>query len=271
MEFLKALSSHIFLQNAIFGGLLATIACGIAGTFVVIKRIGYIAGGIAHAIMGGVGIAYYLGVNPLIGGAVSSLFFSIILGFIRIKGSEHEDTVIGALWALGMATGIIFIHLTPGYNVDLMSFLFGNILMISSNDIKLLLVLNVVVFSIVFLFYRHFISICFDEEYAKLKKIPVTIIYIILLSVISLTIVALMQVVGLILVIALLTLPSAISAMFSKSPIVIMSLASILGSFFVVSGIYFSYTTNLPAGSAIIVFASMVYLFALSGKKLVKR
>ena len=120
------------MQNALMGGILASLACGIIGSYVVVKRIGYLAGGIAHAVLGGMGIAYYLGRSPIEGALVAAIVFAFILGWVSLRMQQQEDTIIGALWAGGMAVGILFISKTPGYNVDLMSFLFGNILMIAS-------------------------------------------------------------------------------------------------------------------------------------------
>ena len=134
-SFLEAVSTQPFMQNALMGGILASVACGAIGSYVVVKRIGYLAGGIAHAVLGGMGIAYYLGRSPIEGALVSALVFAFILGWVSLRMQQQEDTIIGALWAGGMAVGILFISQTPGYNVDLMSFLFGNILMIASEDL----------------------------------------------------------------------------------------------------------------------------------------
>ena len=133
--FLEAVTTQPFMQNALMGGVLASVACGAIGSYVVVKRIGYLAGGIAHAVLGGMGIAYYLGRSPIEGALVSALIFAFILGWVSLRMHQQEDTIIGALWAGGMAVGILFISQTPGYNVDLMSFLFGNILMIAPEDL----------------------------------------------------------------------------------------------------------------------------------------
>jgi len=199
------------------------------------------------------------------------IFSSIILGYIKQNYNQHEDTVIGALWAMGMSIGIIFIHMTPGYGVDLMTYLFGNILMVSDSDLINLIILDGVIFVIVFLFYRQFIAICFDEEYSKLRGIPVTLIYILLLSIISLTIVVLMQIVGLILLIALLTLPAAISAIYLKNPLKIIVTASFLGLLFTVSGLFISYQTNSPAAAMIIVITGLFYFISLAAKVFLKK
>ncbi len=271
IETVSSFFGEIFLRNAVAASLLASFVCGISGTFVTMKRIGFISGGIAHAILGGVGFALYLGIAPLAGAVLSALIFSVLLGLIKEKGSQNEDTIVGALWAMGMSVGIVFMHMTPGYGVDLMSYLFGNILMVSRQDLQFLFAIDIVVLVTVFIFFRQFVAVCFDEEYALLRGVRSGIIYTLLLSVIALTIVSLMQVVGLILVIALLTLPGAVSAMVVREPLPMMVFSVVLGAFFTLSGLVISYGTNLPAGSVIILFSSFCYLGALCVKGIFER
>jgi zinc transport system permease protein len=272
MEFLIALSEHLFLQYAIAAGVLASISCGITGTFVVVKRIGFISGGIAHTALGGLGVAFYFGINPMIGALLSAILAAVIIGFVTIKVEEQADTVIGALWAVGMATGLIFMSATPGYNVNLVSYLFGNILMVSRTDLYMLLTLNIVIIIIVFIFYRQFVLISFDEVYSKLRGLKVNLVYILLLCIIALTVVLLIQVVGLILVIALLTLPAAISRIYFNKMSRIMISAIFLGLLFTISGLVFSYYgRNLPAGATIIIVAGTVYLISAGIKSFAKK
>ncbi len=272
MEFFKALSEHLFLQYALTAGILASISCGITGTFVVVKRIGFISGGIAHTALGGLGVAFYFGINPLIGALLSAILAAVIIGFVTIKVDEHADTVIGALWAVGMAIGLLFLSATPGYNANLITYLFGNILMVSRTDLNMLLVLNIVIFIIVFLFYRQFVLISFDEVYSKLRGIRVNLVYILLLCMIALTVVLLIQVVGLILVIALLTLPAAIARIYFNKMSKIMVSAILLGLFFTISGLVLSYYgRNFPAGATIITVAGTVYLISVSIKNFSKK
>jgi zinc transport system permease protein len=251
------------MQNALAGGLLASVACGAIGSYVVVKRIGYLAGGIAHAVLGGMGIAYYLGRPPIEGALVSALVFAFILGWVSLRMQQQEDTIIGALWAGGMATGILFISQTPGYNVDLMSFLFGNILMIASQDLYWIAGLDVLILLIVFLFYKQFIAVSFDEEFARLRGIPVERFYLLFLSLVALTVVILIQIVGLILVIALLTLPAAIAGQYVRSLSLMMFLATLLGMLFTTSGLALSYQPDLPPGPTIILLAGAFYLVSL--------
>jgi len=276
MEFFNAMTEYSFLQFALLAGILASIASGISGTFVVMKRISFISGGIAHSVLGGVGIAYYLGWPPLIGAFSFAILSAILIGIIKMNVHEHEDTIIAALWAIGMAVGVIFMYLSPGYNVELLTFLFGNILLVSKQDLYILLGLDIFLIVAVFTLYRQFISICFDEQQSRLRGLKVNLLYISLLILIGLTIVVLMQVVGLILVIALLTLPAAISAMFTRSTLAMMSLAVILGILFSFGGLFISYQPNLPVGATIIIISGISYIAAiwlksvLTGKKRAK-
>lgn len=267
-NFINALLSHSFLQNAFLAGALASIVCGISGTFVVVKRISSMSGGLAHAILGGVGIATYFQFSPLLGAFIFAFLASIILGVIKLRGNQHEDTIISALWAVGMALGILFIFLTPGYETQLQTYLFGNILMIESKSLYYLFFLNCAILILVFVFYRQFILICFDQEYARLRGLKVEFLYILLLCMIAFTIVVLIYVVGLILVIALLTLPASIATLFSHriSKIILSSIA--IGFLFILGGLFTSYQANLPSGATIILIAGSFYLIALLFKKL---
>lgn len=262
-SFFDAISSHAFMQNAIIGGVLASVACGVVGSYVVVKRIGYLAGGIAHSVLGGMGIAYYLGRPPIEGALIAAMVFAIILGWVSLRMQEQEDTVIGALWAGGMAIGILFISQTPGYNVDLMSFLFGNILMISSDDLFWIAGLDILILLIVLLFYKQFLAISFDEEFARLRGIPVEQFYLIFLSLVALTVVILIKVVGLILVIALLTLPAAVSSHYVRSLNLMMLLSTVMSIFFTTGGLALSYEPDLPPGPIIILVAGTFYLLSM--------
>lgn len=270
-SFIDAVSTQAFMQNAIIGGILASVACGVVGSYVVVKRIGYLAGGIAHSVLGGMGIAYYLGRPPIEGALVAALVFAFILGWVSLKMQQQEDTVIGALWAGGMAVGILFISQTPGYSVDLMSFLFGNILMISSDDLLWIAGLDILILLIVFLFYKQFLALSFDEEFARLRGIPVERFYLLFLSLVALTVVILIQIVGLILVIALLTLPAAVSGQYVRSLNVMMLLATVLGVFFTTGGLALSYQPDLPPGPTIILVAGAFYLVSLVINRFRKR
>lgn len=259
------------MQNAIIIGLLASIACGVMGSYVVVRRIVFISGGISHTVLGGMGIAYYYGYNPINGAVVSAIVAALIIGFVSVRYHEYEDTLIGALWAIGMAVGVLFIYKTPGYNVDLMSYLFGNILMVEKESVRLLVYLDCLIILAVLLFYKRFLAVCFDEEYSQLQGVGVVSTYLLLLCLIALTVVILIQVVGIILVIALLTLPAATARYFARNLVQMMILASVLGALFTTSGLIVSYQPNLPAGATIIVIAGLAYLLATLLKGLAVR
>ncbi len=262
-DFFSVFVSYQFIQNAVLAGILSGIACGITGTFVVIKKITYLAGGVAHAVMGGIGIAYYLGVNPLAGALVFAMLSAILIGLVKLRFRQNEDTMIGALWASGMAIGVLFIYLTPGYNADLLSFLFGNILMVSKQNLAILAVLDIIILIVVAVFFRQLIYVSFDEEYSAIRGISVDFIYLLLLSMIALTVVVLIQAVGLILIIALLTLPAAIAGLFAGTPGRMMVYAVLLNIGFNMAGLLVSFYLNIPSGASIILVAAFGYMSAL--------
>jgi len=252
--------SQDFMQKALLAGFLASLACGIIGTYVVVKKITFISGGIAHGVLGGIGIAYYFKFNPLIGAIVAALISAVIIGLVSIRRYQNEDTIIGALWAIGMAVGILFISMTPGYNTDLLSYLFGNILMVTSGDLWIISILDLFILALVIGFYKHFLAVCFDEEFARIRGIKVEFTYLLLLCLVACTVVILIQVVGLILVIALLTLPAAITGHFVQRLWKIMIGASILGIIFTASGLIVSYKLDIPSGATIILISGVTYI-----------
>jgi zinc transport system permease protein len=266
-EFIQVLISESFMQYALLAGILASIACGIVGTYVVVKKIGYITGGIAHSVLGGMGIAYFFGFNPIHGAIATAIFAAVIIGLVSLKAKQHEDTIISVIWSIGMAVGIIFISRSPGYNIDLMSYLFGNILMVSKQNLLLIAILDLVIIVIILMLHKRLQAICFDEEYATIQGINVGFTYILLLVLIALTVVILIQVVGLILVIALITLPAAIAGQFAKSMVKMMIIAVLLGLIITTTGLAVSYQPNLPAGATIILTAGLFYLISIGIKK----
>ena len=269
--FLQAVATEPFLQHAVLAGALASIGCGITGTYVVVKRLGYLAGGIAHSVLGGMGAAYYLGSPPMIGALLSALLAALAIGWISLRFQQYEDTLIGAMWAIGMAVGVLFISQTPGYNVDLMSYLFGNILMVRSQDLYLMAAVDLVIACCVVLFYRQFLAVSFDEEFARLRGIKVDFWYLLLLSLVALTVVLLIQVVGLILVIALLTLPAAIAGQYTGTLGRMMLVAIGLGALFTSGGLALSYAPDLPSGATIILLSGVAYILSTVGTVLFRR
>jgi len=262
MTFFQALMNHAFLQNAVLAGLLASLACGIVGTYVVVRRMSFISGGIAHAVLGGMGVAYFAGGRPMLGAIIAALLFALAVGWISLQAKQQEDTLIGALWAVGMAVGILFIYKTPGYAVDLLSYLFGNILMVSRADIVIVIALDLVILATVLLFYKGFMAVCFDEEFARVQGIHVKTLYIGLLCLIALTIVILVQIVGIVLVIALLTLPAAIAGQWAQGLRQMMGAACFCGLLFVLGGLMVAYPFDLPAGAAIVLCAGLGFILS---------
>ena len=259
ISFLNEILSYEFMRNALLAGVIVSAACGIIGTLVVINRIVFISGGIAHAAYGGVGIAYFLGLNPVWGAVAFSLASSLAMGYVHRKEKARADTIIGVMWALGMALGIIFVSLSPGYKADLMSYLFGSILAVSAADLRLMLVIVLAVLIFVLVFYRLLLAISFDETFSTVRNVPVGFVYMAMIVLIGLTVVISMRVVGLILVIALLTIPPAIANLFVQEMRGIMFLSSALSLVFTISGLLISYTLNLPSGAVIILVARLAY------------
>jgi len=259
-----------FMRNALMAGLLASIACGIMGAYVVVKRIVFISGGISHCAYGGIGLGYFLGINPIVGAIFFSLAAALGIGMISKRTNQREDTIIGVMWAIGMAMGIVFIGLTPGYAPDLASYLFGSILTVPSNDIMIMIVLDIIIISIVNLLYKEFLALCFDEEFVTVIGIPVKSLYLILLCLIALTVVILIRVVGIILVIALLTIPAAISGLFTNSLKKMMFMSILLGTIFTTSGLWISYAFDIASGATIILVSGSCFLISVCYKNLVK-
>lgn len=252
--------SYEFMRNALIAAILVGIACGIVGTYVLVKRIVFISGGISHAAFGGVGLGYLLGINPITAAIPFSIIAALAIGIISKRTKLSEDTAIGIIWATGMALGILFISLTSGYVPDLMSYLFGNILAVSQQDLIIMLILDFVIAGMVFLLYNEFLSLTFDEEFSEIVGIPTTPLYLLLLCLVALSVVVLMRVVGVILVIALLTIPSAIARKFSKDIKKLIFLSALTGIILTIFGLYLSYLLNLPSGATIVLVLSVVFL-----------
>lgn len=268
--FLEAVAQHAFMRNAILTGLLASVACGVMGTYVVVRRITYIAGGIAHCVLAGIGAALYLqrvhgmtAVHPLHGALVAAILAAVIIGVVSLRARQRVDTVIGAVWAVGMATGVLFLSRTPGYGGDLMSYLFGNILMVSTSDLWLIGGLDVLIIVSVLVFYNQFLAISFDEEFASVRGMNVGFYHLFLLILTALTVVLLVTVVGIVMVIALLTIPAAIAGQFSHRLSRMMLLATLFSILLTTGGLALSFSPDLPAGATIIVLSGAAYLVVI--------
>lgn len=277
-EFIDAVLEYRFLQIALLTGVLVSVACGVIGSYVVTRRITYIAGSIAHCVLGGIGAARYLQIvhgweilDPLYGALVAALLAAAVIGLVSLRGKEREDTVIGALWAIGMAVGILFIYSTAGYNEDLMSYLFGNILMVSADNLRLIAILDAVVVGVGIFFYKPLLAVCFDEEFARLRGLHVERYFLLLLCLTALAVVLLVTAVGVILVIALLTLPPAIAGHFSKSLWRMMAISAVLSVVFTTAGLAVSYAPELPSGAMIVAIAGAFYLLTILGSSVFRR
>lgn len=269
--FFSALMQHGFLQMAVAAALLASIGCGVMGTYVVVKRIAFLAGGIAHSVLGGMGAALYFGFEPLHGALPAAVGAALLIGWVRLHWRAQEDTLISALWAIGMAIGVLFIAKAPGYQADLMSYLFGNILLVPQESLWFMLALDALLLMIVALYQRQFLAVVFDEEFARLRGLPVGFFYLLLLALVAVTVVLLIQVVGLILVLALLTLPAATAGHYVHSLGRMMLIATVLGALLSFAGLALSYGPDLPAGPTIILLAGGVFVLSAVVSRILDR
>ncbi len=277
-EFFEAVRNHGFIRDALAAGLLASVACGVVGTYVVTRRITLIAGSLAHSVLAGMGAAFYFRVvngwewlHPLHGAIAAALIAALLISAVRMWGREREDTIISAMWAIGMAIGVMFIFQTPGYKSDLMTYLFGNIVMADREAIRLLVGLDVLVVVVALMFYNQLLAVCFDEEFARLRGLNVAFYHTLLLCLTALTIVTLIYVVGIVMVIALLTLPVAIASRFSRRLWEMMVISAILSAIFTTAGLAISYGPDLPAGATTVLLAGAVYVLVMLGDRPIRR
>jgi len=260
-----------FMQNALIAGLLAAVACGVVGTYVVTKRVVFISGGIAHTSFGGIGLGYLAGFSPVFGAMIFAMASALGIGVITQKTKLGEDATIGILWAMGMALGTIFIGLAPGYAPDLFSYLFGNILTVKFTDIILMIILDAVIVIAVLALFKEFFSISFDEEFSTIVGIPVKVLHLLLLCLIAITIAVLIRVVGIILVIALLTIPATLARQFTYDLKKMMALATLFGIVFTYAGLWLSYVLDVASGATIILLSGTVLFVYLGISKLQAR
>jgi zinc transport system permease protein len=252
-----------FMRNALAAGILVSVVCGVIGTLVVVNRIVFLAGGIAHAAYGGIGLAFFMGWPYAAGTTGFSLLAAGAMAAVTLKAKHRADAMVGVIWAVGMASGVILLDLTPGYHVDLMSYLFGSILAVPAADLWQMGGIGAVVLLVVSWYYNDFLAMSYDDEFARLRKVPVTFLYCLLLGMIALTVVMIIRVVGLILVIALLTIPPFIAEKFTASLRAMMVLSSALSCAFTLSGLWLSYLWNLTSGATIIMVAAAGFFAAL--------
>ncbi|MCF8361731.1 MAG: metal ABC transporter permease [Prolixibacteraceae bacterium] len=255
------LFQYDFFTNALLAALLTSISCGIIGSYIVARRMVFIGGGITHASFGGIGIAYFLGINPMFGAAVFAVLSAMGINWFTNRGNLRQDSSIAIWWSLGMAIGIIFISLSPGYAPNLMSFLFGSILTVSGNDLLFMGLVSVVTSIIFLLFFKTIMIISFDEEFAKARNLPVKTFNYLLIILSALAIVASIRVSGVILMLSLLTLPQATANIFTKKFQHISIASIVIGFVAMFCGLITSYYTNLPSGATIILILTLFFAF----------
>lgn len=273
-DFLAALTNPAvpFIRYALFAGLLSSIPFGIIGSFVVVKRMTYIAGAVSHTALGGIGLALYLStlfgftlISPLGGAVIFALFSGVIISLAISFSHARIDTIIGATWSIGMSIGMVFIYLTPGY-IDPMSYLFGNILLISKTNLMIIAALNAVITLCCLLFFNQFVAVSFDKEFAKTRNINIALFETLLILLVSLTVILMISLVGIVMVIALLTLPPAIAGLFTKRMQSLVVVASLLCGLITATGLFLSYLLELPTGSTTVILAGAIYLLCVSFK-----
>lgn len=274
MTFFQALQANPLLFSALIASLAASVVSGVMGTYVVAKRLSFLCGAISHSVLGGMGLFLWLervhgweGCNPVYGAILAAVVSGLTVGTIHLRYRQREDTAIAALWSVGMALGVIFVALTPGGNKDLLDFLIGNLLYVSKEDLITLWALNAIILFCVLLLHKRFVALCFDEDHAYLRGIPVTALYLFLLVLISLCIVLLTQIVGIILVITFLVIPPAIANLFCHRLSHMMWGAVGICVGCSLAGCYLAYTVDLPLGATIALEAGALYLAALAFRK----
>lgn len=259
--------SYEFMQNAIIAGILVSLIAGIIGSLVVVNRMVFLAGGIAHAAYGGLGIAIFSGIPIFLGTSLFAIAVALFMAFVTMRQREKIDVFVGLIWAVGMAVGIILIDLTPGYNVDLMSYLFGSILAVSRDDLYFMGGLFIVILLCVLYWYRSILAVSYDSEYASLSGINVKFFYTLILVLSALSVVVAIKVVGLILVIALLTIPIYIAQNLSATLHGVMIYAGLIATFFTLGGLGLSYSFNLTSGATIILVSALCLAIFMTLKR----
>ncbi|MGZ6298499.1 MAG: metal ABC transporter permease [Parachlamydiaceae bacterium] len=270
ISFFDALIQNPLLFSALIAGLASSVVSGIIGSYVVVKRIVFISGSISHSVLAGIGFCIWLErtkgiawLSPLYGALIAAIASALIIGWIRTHYRQREDSVIAALWSIGMAIGVLFISQTPGYNVELSNLLIGNILWVTHSDLYLLIVLDLIILITVLCLHKRFLAICFDEEQAQLQGLHVNRLYLLLLVLIAISIVLLIQVVGIILVMTMLTIPPAIANLFTTSLSKMMMAAIAINCVFCISGMNLAYHLDWPGGATIALVAGISYVACL--------
>lgn len=274
MNFLQALFISPLLQMAVFAAIGASVAGGIIGSYVVVKRIVSISGSIAHSVLAGLGAAFWLQrthglmwLSPIYGALVAALLSALIMGWVHLRYKEREDAIIAMIWSVGMSIGVIFISQVPGFNVELTNVLLGNVLLVSPMDLWVLFLLDLLIITIVIFFHSRFLAICFDEKQAQMQGLHVASLYLLLLGLIALSVVLLIHIVGIILVLSMLALPASIASIFTSRLAKMMLIAVLLNIAFSIGGLALSYKLDWPVGPTIGLFSGFIYLLSLRFKR----
>jgi zinc transport system permease protein len=267
---MESLFEYSFVVRSLLGALFTSITAGLAGTYIVSKRLVFLSGGVTHASFGGIGLGYYLGINPVVGAAVFGLGSALGMEYMSARGKMREDSAIGILWALGMAVGIIFIYLTPGYAPNLMSYLFGSILTVTDGDLIALGIISVVLIIYTAVFYRTLLYISFDENYARTFTRHVDLFRYISVGLTGLAIVLNIRMAGVIMIIALLTIPANIVMLFTRRYMRIIVLSTVVSFMGISAGFAISWFTNLPTGATIVAVLVLLWLVARAIRSLQK-
>ena len=265
---MENLFEYTFVVRSLLGAIFASITAGLAGTYIVSRRLVFLSGGITHASFGGIGMGYYLGINPVVGAAVFGLGSALGMEYMSARGRMREDSAIGILWALGMAVGIIFIYLTPGYAPNLMSYLFGSILTVTNGDLIALGIISAVLILFTALFYRTLLYISFDENYARTFSRHVDLFKYISVGLTGLVIVLNIRMAGVIMIIALLTIPANIIMLFTRKYLRIIILSTLVSFISISAGFAVSWFTNLPTGATIVTVMVLFWLVARAARSL---
>lgn len=271
-----SLLAYAFMRWALGAGIVAALACGLIGPFVRVRRLAFLAGAVAHSALGGLGIAYHYGFAPEAGALPAAIVSALLIGWLDQRGRGrgghgHEDALIGAIWAVGMAIGILFIARTPGYNVQLLSYLFGSILTVGPERLAFMTIGLAIVAILLASLWRPMVAASLDPEFARLRGLPVDALNYLLLILIAIAVVLLIQVVGLILVLALLTLPSAIAAHWTRSMPTMVAMASTTALLSILVGLEAAVTLDWPAGPVIILTAAILFVISLALHKIIPK
>jgi zinc transport system permease protein len=267
-ELLQAILNEPFLWRALLAAVLVSLACGVTGTFVVVRGMGMLAGAIAHAALGGIGVAYAMGAPPMLGALLAALTTAVLVWATRRHAGQQQDVILSALWSTGMAVGVIALAATPGYGLDLGDYLFGSLLTVTSADLWLMACIDVLLVAVFAFCFREFAALSFDEEFAELRGLPTAWLELLLLMLLALTAVILTRVVGLVLVVALLSLPAALAQRYAEQLLPVMLLAIGLSLVSTTLGLSLSWTLDWPSGASVVLVAAALYAFGLLGSVL---